>query len=215
MTNIARIIKKKRSLIMPEKFSQRDEEPYILKVFEDMDNGRFLDIGAHDGETFSNTRALALKGWGGVLVEPSLSVLPALRERYGGNDKYRILECGIGLKRGSFSLFDSRGDLVSSFDEEHKKLWEKKGGTVFDEIQRPVMSVKDLFETVGYEFDFISLDAEAWSLDILEVLPFSDLRRVRMICVEFDLNPQRVLDAVEKHGYRQIHQTAENILVVK
>ncbi|HUW48864.1 MAG TPA: hypothetical protein VMW36_09020, partial [Patescibacteria group bacterium] len=69
--------------------------------------------------------------------------------------------------------------------------------------------------TVGYEFDFISLDAEAWSLDILEVLPFSDLRRVRMICVEFDLNPQRVLDAVEKHGYRQIHQTAENILVVK
>ena len=53
-------------------FSQRDEEQVILDHFGDR-VGTFLDVGAYDGITFSNTHALALKGWSGVCVEASPS----------------------------------------------------------------------------------------------------------------------------------------------
>ena len=67
-------------------FTQRDEEKYILEFFKG-NTGRFLDIGAANGECFSTTRALALLGWSGVCVEPSPTVLPALRTLYAGNPK--------------------------------------------------------------------------------------------------------------------------------
>ena len=49
-------------------FSQWGEQTHILQYFGPR-TGRFLDLGAHDGVHLSNTRALALLGWQGVLVE--------------------------------------------------------------------------------------------------------------------------------------------------
>lgn len=45
--------------------SQRSEDHFILEYFKDNDSGVFLDVGAYHPETFSNTRALFDKGWGG------------------------------------------------------------------------------------------------------------------------------------------------------
>jgi len=196
-------------------YSQRDEEKHILQFFKETEKGRFLDVGAYDGKLFSTTRALAQKGWGGVLVEPSPSVLPALRELYKDSPQHIIIEKGIGLESKTQLFYDSRGDAISSFDIDHKILWEKKGGTVYDEIFIEILSVDDLFAQIGYDFQFINLDAEAWSLDILEVLPFDKLTEVKMICVEFDHAIDRVMNAVEKHGFTLLHQTAENMLVVR
>ena len=74
-------------------YTQRDEEPFILKHFELMKSpGRFLDIGAFNGETFSTTRQLALNGWSGVCVEPSQIPFRDLNKRYDSNDSVITLE---------------------------------------------------------------------------------------------------------------------------
>jgi len=49
--------------------SQNDEERHILDAFRGRPEGNFLDIGAYDGITLSNTYCLALKGWSGVCAE--------------------------------------------------------------------------------------------------------------------------------------------------
>lgn len=51
-------------------YSQNREQAVILRNLAGI-NGTLLDIGANDGITFSNTRALVELGWSGVLVEPS------------------------------------------------------------------------------------------------------------------------------------------------
>jgi len=51
-------------------YSQNLEQNYILEYFKDR-RGTFIDIGANDGLTLSNTRALVELGWRGVFVEPS------------------------------------------------------------------------------------------------------------------------------------------------
>ena len=41
-------------------YTQQLEQDVILNYFENKEHGTLLDIGANDGETFSNSRALIL-----------------------------------------------------------------------------------------------------------------------------------------------------------
>jgi len=56
-------------------YSQNNEQQVILDYFGEHYIGTFLDLGCNDGQTFSNTRALALNGWSGVLVDASANAL--------------------------------------------------------------------------------------------------------------------------------------------
>jgi hypothetical protein len=62
-------------------YSQHGEQEVILKYFAGT-QGTFLDIGANDGVTFSNTYALQLMGWRGVLVDASPVAAARLRHRH-------------------------------------------------------------------------------------------------------------------------------------
>lgn len=66
----------------PVRYSQNGEQEAILKIFGESE-GRFLDIGAYDGKTFSNTLALIERGWSGVLIEPSPNAFMALADQIG------------------------------------------------------------------------------------------------------------------------------------
>lgn len=196
-------------------FTQRDEEQHILKFFRANKTGRFLDIGAYDGECFSTTRALALRGWGGVCVEPSPSVLPALHKRYDGTENIEILEVAISTASGPITFFDSNGDMISSTDLKHVELWRSKAGVVFKQIKVNAVTPKNLFSDIGYEFDFVSLDVEGINIDMFGRFPFEKLSKVKMFCVEFDLHPEEILKLAEPHGFTLLHQTAENLLLTR
>ena len=55
-----------------EKFySQLGQDKWILgKVFPRITDGFFVDVGAYDAEIDSNTKALEVRGWTGICVEP-------------------------------------------------------------------------------------------------------------------------------------------------
>ena len=199
-------------------FSQRDEEKYIVKYFKQhglRNHGRFLDIGAWDGITFSNTRQLALQGWGGVLVEPAPSLHGVLEKLYWNNPKIKIIEVGIGLKRGVLPFYDFCGDAVGTFDKKHAKLWEEKGKRKWEKKKIEVITVNDLLSHVGYDFDFINIDAEGWSVDLLGAFDLNKLEKLKMICVEFEHKEKIIEILVSKHGFRLLHQTAENMIWIR
>ena len=54
-----------------DKYSEREEEPFILKYFQDrnVSVGTFVDIGANNGWKGSNTYALMRSGWSGLEIE--------------------------------------------------------------------------------------------------------------------------------------------------
>jgi hypothetical protein len=62
---------------MSEKYSQQDEERFILAALESPTTveqrgpRRLIDIGAWHATDKSNSRALIERGWSGILVEPS------------------------------------------------------------------------------------------------------------------------------------------------
>ena len=196
-------------------YSQRDEEKHIIQYFRGKKNARFLDIGAYDGHTFSNTRRLAECGWGGVLVEPCPTVQHSLISHYGENSKFQIIEKGIGVEAGVSTFYNFCGDAVGTFNLDHAILWEEKGKRKWEEMQIEVITPAMLFSMIGYDFDFLNLDIEGWTLEVLEEIPFDKLTKLSMACIEYDFHLQRVLSLVQDYGFALSHKTAENVLVTR
>ena len=68
---------------------------------------------------------------------------------------------------------------------------------------------------MGKTSDFVNLDAEGWSVNLLRVYPFEKLPRVKMICVEYDKSYNWCLELLEMNGFQFLHKTAENLIVVR
>jgi len=63
-------------------YSQNNEQQVILDYFGEHYIGTFLDLGCNDGATFSNTRALGLRGWSGTLVDASEKAINIAKSVY-------------------------------------------------------------------------------------------------------------------------------------
>jgi FkbM family methyltransferase len=51
-------------------YSQFGEDRVIYPILNDVKNGFFVDVGAHDGITDSNTYLFEKQGWDGICIEP-------------------------------------------------------------------------------------------------------------------------------------------------
>jgi FkbM family methyltransferase len=181
------------------------EEKYILQYTPE--NGKFLDIGAHDGVTFSSTRALLLKGWSGVYVEPDPNVLVTLKENTSKFSDIKILEVAIGSQNGSMPWFDSHGDMVGSISAEHAKKWNIK----HEGLSVNVITVKELQSQVGSSFDFINIDVEGINWEVFQQFDFN-VWRPSCICVEYDDKKEQIQNILIKHGYEIVYASPENIV---
>ena len=196
-------------------YSQNKEEEYILSHFGDR-KGRFLDIGAYDGKTFSNTLALVERGWGGVCVEPSPSVFVLLLKLHGGNPNMDLLNAAVALNPGFTMFYDSGGDAISSTVEAHVRKWEIGYKTAkFAHYMVYTVGLMDLFDKFGYGFEFINVDVEGNSFSLFERLPFARLDKTTCICVEHDDRSQAVIEIGSRHGFRLLTSNAENVIIVR
>ena len=192
-----------------EHFTQTDEQPVILRELADLPSGRFLDIGAHDGQMLSNTRALALSGWWGTLVEPNPYLFLELLKRYGNDKRFTLINAAMSDKSGMTDFFYDAGgyQFGSSIASNAKELF--PGQAFATSFKVNAISPKDLTET----YDFISIDTEGFDLPILKAMR-GTLDSTRLICIEY--NQERSYDAtieeLRLQGFEQVHKSRENIL---
>lgn len=196
-------------------YSQNNEEQFILSHFENANNGRFLDIGAFDGKTFSNTLALLERGWSGVMVEPSPSVIPALHkniEQYAG--RVTVIEKAIVTgESGVYTFHDSQGDAVGTLNDAHRDKWSTA-------IQyRPLsvigINVNEFFDLVGFNFDFVNIDIEGNNLELIKAINWEKMQSVSMICVEHDYKYSEIGYQLAVHGFKEILRNSENMIFTR
>jgi len=189
-------------------YSQRDEEKFILAAFAGKTDGRFLDVGAWDGEIFSNTRALALAGWSGVLIEPSRIPCAKLRQLYNGSGAV-IIEAAAGSQNGSTHLWES-DDAISTTQRSHFDRWKHHAEYHSYRLVEQV-DLSEIIQRHG-PFDFVSIDTEGTSVDLFTGIEWSPAPR--LICVEDDQRYKAVLEHGKRFGYRELHRTAENLILI-
>jgi len=197
-------------------YSQNDEEARIAKYFGDY-VGRFLDIGANDGVTLSNTHALALRNWSGVCVEPSPSAFARLCATYAELPDIQCINAAIGSYSGAMTLHESgehlgRGDvaLLSTLVDAERLRWNR-------EEFRAVSVRVDLYDELlgGMRFDLISIDAEGMDLAIFQQINLTEAD-CSMCIVEVNSGDARPFIAhAAKHGLNVSHRNAENLIFAR
>lgn len=178
--------------------SQHGEQQIITDYFGDF-TGTLADIGANDGITFSNSRALLEKGWFGVLVEPSEKTFEQLvKNSEPFSDKVMLHNVGIGTFNG-VSVFYESGHLVSNkdyglvssmkvkeTDRWRRKLKPEHPIVKFKKTTVPVITFAELLKNSGCDtFDFITIDTEGMELEILRQMDLVALG-CKLICIEYN-----------------------------
>ena len=143
-------------------YTQQLEQDVILNYFESKEHGILLDIGANDGETFSNSRALILNGWTGALVEPDPQPLYKLEKLYYHNPSIQIIDNAIDNYNEKITMHCSgthlnMGDmgLLSTINEKEKERWHSE---TFTEVEVDVIDFKTLLDITKFtKIDFISI----------------------------------------------------------
>jgi FkbM family methyltransferase len=188
------------------KYSQNNEQDIILKFFGGA-TGRFLDLGAYDGVTFSNTYALALKGWSGVAVEGSPNVFVKLQQNVKG---LPIELCQAVVTHGEEGLvtWHDNVEATATFVEANRAKWAAK--TPFTAMTLMTCKVERLVKLYGGQFDFVNIDVEGGSVDLFKRL-VKLMPDVKLWCVEHDNRVAEVQEALP--GAKVLLHNGENIIL--
>jgi FkbM family methyltransferase len=189
-------------------YSQLDEEDEILKYTPE--RGHFLDIGAFHPRVLSNTRLLVEYGWTGVVVEPSPGPLKSLIQEYGSENGPVTVVCAAVGGNGLVRMYVT-DDAVTTDSERVHDLWKDEGG-YYGIFYAPQISAAKLVTYFG-PFDFINVDTEGSSVDILKDLLEVSPRRPACICVEHDNRSEEIDDLASKHGYSIVYGNGNNIIL--
>lgn len=200
---------------MPHSKAQLAQDLFALAYSEGGPTGFFVEFGATDGISLSNTWLLEKKlGWTGILAEPAKIWHDDLtRNRSCIIDKrcvaklsgqqYQFLEvadCSEGTPElSSIASCADNGDWASRIRLENSTGYDVD-----------TVSLDDLldFHNAPSQIQFLSLDTEGSELEILQAYSFKH-RTIQVICVEHNYvsNTRSLIKSLllEK-GYRQVLQ---------
>lgn len=197
-------------------YSQTGEQAAILGAIDQPVNEdphaprRFLDIGAWHATDKSNTRALFELGWHGIVVEPSPGPLKELVKEYGLSDRVAVIGAAITVNGGTVQL-QVTDDAVSCRPGSAGALtWAKTGG-FYGRLWCPSISMADLFNQYGGNFEVVSIDTEGTSVDLfIEMLRIGV--RPRVVVLEHDNRIVEVAGYAQKCNYSQVLLNGNNIV---
>jgi len=199
-------------------YSQNNEQDFILKLFGDF-VGSFLDIGANDGETLSNTYALSQLGWAGTCIEASPAAYERLVKTHEGNNNLVLLNFAVGSYDGEIVLHESgellgTGDiaLVSSTRQDETERWSSLN-MPFKDVKVPVFTFTSAMgRTPQKTFEFVSVDIEGMEVEVIPQIDFAALG-TKMCIIEWNGANAELFDGhMAKFGFTLIHTNAENRL---
>jgi FkbM family methyltransferase len=149
-------------------------------IFHGLERGVFVDIGAHDGITFSNSWFFEKKrNWSGVCVEPN----PAVFRRLAANRTCRLLPCCVSNARGPVQFLKIAGysEMLSGITDRHDAQHKQRiahelqlhGGSS-ELIAVEARTFGDIVAECGFsEIHYLSIGTEGGELDILKSIDFS------------------------------------------
>ncbi len=184
--------------------------------------GTFVEVGAYDGERFSNTSWLADNGWQGIYVEPSAEFARLCRIRHCLNN-VQVLNVAAGEAEGEATLMQI-GSLSTmsgqTFDEYQQIPWAKgqieKGlehhataiqplNTLLTNSQCPAEFELLVVDVEGFEESvFRGFDLDRWQPRIL-IVELCDMHADFRDNVELVASARRVRERIHTAGYCEIY----------
>lgn len=194
--------------------STRNDEWVIKEVFQGMRSGYYVEAGAFDGITHSNTLALERSFyWQGLLIEPNLNLKAQIEEN---RPDAQLITKAIGVTGMTKATLLLGGQWSGLQELMSRKFLEGHVARLNPGVEVDVITLHQALEEANAPrvIDYLSLDTEGSELPIL--LDYylntdvADLRRFKCISVEYgyDATILSALNLLLGHwGYEFVRQS--------
>jgi FkbM family methyltransferase len=191
---------------VPNSYSQNFQDVWAYYEGNFKTDGYFVEFGATNGVTSSNTLMLEQLGWDGLLCEPN----PAWHSDLNNNRKVAI---------STKCVYNKTGETVEFVQAELNELSTIKGYGLDDEhsrsresgnvIQVETITLYDLLETnnAPENVDYLSIDTEGSEYEILKKF-FDDNEKYSISNITVEHNfvsdfREKIYDLLVKNGYKR------------
>lgn len=209
-------------------FSQYGEQAHITRFFAAHPAAPrcVIDLGAYDGEIGSNSRALILQGWAGLLVEPDPRTFARLAVLYAERPDVMCLRCAVSDVPGHLEMSFTTGPAETSTEDAWKYAQvntlqsdmatrvAEDLGYVYVRHRVPVATLAGVLDWAHAptEIGFLSIDCEGVDVKILRAMDFNRCRPW-LISVECDDTSRPEMDALLREAaYEEYARTRANTL---
>lgn len=198
-------------------YSQYAQDQFVYNnFFQGKRDGIFVDIGAHNGVTISNSKFFEDSlNWRGICIEP----IPEIFEQLEKNRKAICIQGCIANKEGTAQFIRFSGGyygemfsgLSNSYSESSFEYF-KQEGLKYEMVEVQCYLLNNILEKNGlYHVDYLSIDTEGGELDILKSIDFEKFD-IDVIGVENNTNTSRIARFLARKGYTfQKHVGADDI----
>lgn len=197
---------------------------FYEKYFGNKVDGYFVEIGAYDGYTFSNTWGLAEAGWTGLYVEPFPEIAQHCREIHK-NNKVIVANYAVSNFEGQTELYlgprvDFNGNYIdfpsstTAYAPDKVTGW----GNIYDpnaHMTVPVTTTNKLLKMFGVppKFDLFVIDVEGTEIRVLNSFTWRRWKP-KMIIIETTVNVAEIDAWFATTKYTHIHRDRYNSIYV-
>lgn len=207
-------------------YSQCGQDQIIHETyFPHLKEGVFIDIGAHNGITFSNSYFFEKeRGWKGICVEPIAEIFAQLKE----NRSCHCVQGCVSDFSGTEKLFrvkngqpgyhlDMLSGLVKKYSPQHLERMQKEVAEYHGELEVvdvPCFLLNDLLKQYGLRHvHFLSVDTEGGEFDLLSKIDFAQYS-FDVIAVEDNYGDDRFVPFLKEKGFALAGRIGQDLLFV-
>lgn len=145
-------------------YAQNFEDVMLWRALGRVENGFYIDVGAHDPVVDSVSKAFYEHGWRGVHVEPLAEYVAALRQ---DRPDERVIEAVLSTQKGSRTLYHIHQTGLSTGTKEFAERHQKNGWLV-NEITVSATTLEALLsETGNRPIHWLKIDVEGMESEVL------------------------------------------------
>jgi FkbM family methyltransferase len=207
--------------------------PNISTIIENIvgkkDDGVFVEVGAFDGYTFSNTWGLATRGWSGLMFEPIPKFAAAARRRHKNHAAVKIVESAIGDREDTTIVLTLGGAVTTGSSlqlSEYQRLSWARDSLSQNQIVVPSTTLDCALTDHGLleEFDVLVIDVEGLEEQVFAGFTLEKWRPKILIVELADMHPDLVAHRVShlnlsnsilQSGYRVVYKDHINTVFAR
>ena len=187
--------------------SQIGQDKFIDEYFDKKEGLTFLDIGAHDGVSISNTFFLEKeRKWKGICVEAQPSEFQKLKS----NRDCTCVNVAVSDYNGEtdFIYVEGYANMLSGISDDYNLSHMQRirnevstyGGAI-NTIKVPVRTLQSILDEHNtHEIDFCSIDTEGSEFNIIKSIDF-DKTEIKVFIIENNYGEKTIEEFLVEKGY--------------
>ncbi len=147
-------------------YSQEGEDMVLRRIFENVESGFYVDVGAHHPKRFSNTYYFYKKGWRGINID----AMPGSMNRFRRVRPRDVnIETAVAQEKKELTFYIFNDPALNSFD---KQLVLERSNDTYHVVEEKKIFARPLREILGdylpknMKITFMSIDVEGLDLEV-------------------------------------------------